>query len=94
MYLRQKNYSESAHLITGILQRMGGDSRAYKEALWLDIRIKCLTSYSRDNNRDGKPDRRFDDNCRLSAERYIVKFPTGVAAGVAQEVLNEISRGQ
>ncbi|HEX5063687.1 MAG TPA: FecR family protein [Kofleriaceae bacterium] len=94
MQLRQKDLDGAAHSIKGILQRQGGDTPAYKQALWLDMRIKCATSYDRDNNRDGKADRLFDDDCRRSAERYIVKFPTGAAAGVAQEVLNEISRGQ
>lgn len=94
MQLRQKDMDGARHSIKGILQRQGGDTPAYKQALWLDMRIKCASAYERDDNRDGKADRRFDDDCRRSAERYIAKFPTGAAAGVAQEVLNEISRGQ
>ncbi|HEY5949499.1 MAG TPA: FecR family protein [Kofleriaceae bacterium] len=92
MQLREKNNSAALHTIKGLLDRQGGP--AYQSALWLDMRVKCLTSYDRDANRDGKPDRSFDDDCRRSSERYLVKFPSGAAAGVAQEVLNEISRGQ
>lgn len=95
MYLRQKDHASASYMIKGILQRQGGDSDAFKEALWLDMRIKCLTSYERDGDRDSKADRKFDDACRLAAQRYLVKFPTQPGrSGIAQTVLNEISRGQ
>jgi hypothetical protein len=51
----------------------------YKAALWLNVRINCLAA--------------FDDNCRIAAEKYVAKFD-GMHAGVAVEILKEISRGQ
>lgn len=78
MQHRAKQDKAALYTISGVLKRQGGP--AYKAALWLDVRIKCLVA--------------FDDDCRIAAERYLSKFDSGAQAGVAQEILKEISRGQ
>ncbi|HEY5920695.1 MAG TPA: hypothetical protein VIV11_03450, partial [Kofleriaceae bacterium] len=83
MHLRAKNYDAARRIIEGILhERRASDWRAYKEALWLDVRAKCLLSRTRGPT--------FDDACRLAAKRFMVKFPDGARAGIAQQVLSEI----
>jgi hypothetical protein len=75
---RLKQDGNAKYTISGLLKRQGGP--AYQKALWLNVRISCLKA--------------FDDECRMAAEKYISKFESGVHAGVAQEILREISRGQ
>jgi hypothetical protein len=75
---RAKNDAQALYMISGLLNRRGGP--AYQAALWLNVRVRCLKA--------------FDDLCRMAAEKYVSKFDLGVQAGVAQEILREISRGQ
>lgn len=75
---RQKKDKEALHSLSGVLKRNGGE--AYKDALWLELRIRCLKA--------------FDDECRGAAARYVRKFPDGRPSGAADEVLKEISRAQ
>jgi hypothetical protein len=73
-----KHDAAAKHTLSGVLKRQGGP--AYKSALWLNVRINCLEA--------------FDDECRIAANKYLAKVETGRPAGVAQEILKEISRGQ
>ena len=83
MHLRAKNYDAARRIVEGILhERRASNWRAYQEALWLDVRAKCLASRARGPT--------FDDACRIAAEKFLVKFPDGAKAGIAQQVLNEI----
>lgn len=66
------------YTLSGVIKRQGG--KAYKAALWLNVRIECM--------------QRFDDECRQAADLYLRKVPDGVAAGVAQTILTEIARSQ
>jgi len=66
------------YTISGVLKRQGGP--AYKAARWLTVRIHCMQA--------------FDDDCRMAAQKYLASFSDGVHAGVADEILKEISRGQ
>src|SRR5262249_44839392 len=76
MQHRAKQDAAALYTLSGVLKRQGGP--AYKAALWLDVRIRCLKA--------------FDDDCRIAAGKYIAKFDSGLHAGVAQDVLREISR--
>jgi hypothetical protein len=78
MQYRSKQDSAAKYTISGALKRQGGP--AYQKALWLNVHINCVKA--------------FDDDCRIAAEKYIAKFDSGLHAGVAQEILKEISRGQ
>ncbi len=64
------------YTLSAVIKRQGG--KAYKPALWLNVRIECM--------------QRFDDDCRQAADLYLRKVPDGVAAGVAQAILSEIAR--
>jgi hypothetical protein len=65
------------YTLSGVIKRQGG--KAYKAALWLNVRIECM--------------QRFDDECRQAADLYLRRVPDGPAAGVAQAILDEIHRG-
>lgn len=75
---RARQDKAALYTLSGVIKRQGG--RAYKEALWLNVRIECM--------------QRFDDECRQAADLYLRKVPDGVAAGVAQTILTEIARAQ
>lgn len=95
MQLRAKNLDGAKLALKGILhERQGAGSwdtwPAYKSALFLDVRIKCVQSWEADANRDGKPDKTFDDSCRIAAEKYLAKYPDGYESGIAKQVLDEI----
>lgn len=95
MQLRTKNLDGAKLALKGILhERQGAGSwdtwPAYKSALFLDVRIKCVQSWEADANRDGKPDKTFDDSCRIAAEKYLAKYPDGYESGIAKQVLDEI----
>ena len=95
VHLRAKNVDGARNAIEGVLHGRRGagpwDSwPAFKSALWLDMRIKCVSSYDGDANRDGKPDKTFDDSCQSAAQKYLAKFPDGAEAGIAKQVLDEI----
>jgi hypothetical protein len=64
------------YTLSGVIKRQGG--KAYRAALWLNVRIECM--------------QRFDDECRQAADLYLRRVPDGVAAGVAQAILTEIAR--
>lgn len=76
MQHRAKQDKAALYTLSGVIKRHGG--KAYKEALWLNVRIECM--------------QRFDDECRQAADLYLRKVPDGVAAGVAQTILTEIAR--
>jgi hypothetical protein len=78
-YMQHRANQDDAalHTIGGALRRRAGP--AYKAALWLEVRIRCLKA--------------FDDACRIAAQKYQANFSGGLHAGVAQEILKEISRG-
>jgi hypothetical protein len=78
MQHRAKQDKAALYTLSGVIKRQGG--KAYKAALWLNVRIECM--------------QRFDDECRQAADLYLRKVPDGVAAGVAQEIVNEIARGR
>lgn len=78
MQHRAKQDKAALYTLSGVIKRHGG--KAYKEALWLNVRIECM--------------QRFDDECRQAADLYLRKVPDGVAAGVAQTILTEIARAQ
>lgn len=75
---RARQDKAALYTLSGVIKRQGG--RAYKAALWLNVRIECM--------------QRFDDECRQAADLYLRKVPDGVAAGVAQTILTEIARSQ
>lgn len=70
-----KNDERALHFLKGPLQQT--NSAAYKDAMWLTVRIRCLKA--------------LDDNCRIAAGRYLHNVESGVAAGVAQEILKQIA---
>ena len=78
--LQHRAHQDKAALysLSGVIKRQGG--KAYRAALWLNVRIECM--------------QRFDDECRQAADLYLRKVPDGVAAGVAQTILTEIARSQ
>lgn len=78
MQHRGRQDKAALYTLSGVIKRQGG--KAYKEALWLNVRIECM--------------QRFDDECRQAADLYLRKVPDGVAAGVAQTILTEIARAQ
>jgi hypothetical protein len=73
---RARQDKAALYTLSGVIKRQGG--KAYKAALWLNVRIECM--------------QRFDDECRQAADLYLRKVPDGVAAGVAQAILTEIAR--
>lgn len=75
---RARQDRAALYTLSGVIKRQGG--KAYKAALWLNVRIECM--------------QRFDDECRQAADLYLRKVPDGVAAGVAQTILTEIARAQ
>jgi len=77
MQYRLKQDEKALYTLDGVLKRQGGS--AYKAALWLDVHIRC--------------DKTFDDDCRIAVAKYLAKFDSGFEAGVADEILKEISRG-
>ncbi|NVB82290.1 MAG: FecR domain-containing protein [Kofleriaceae bacterium] len=77
MQHRAKDNEGAKHTIAGLLGRMGGTAKAYRAALWLNVRIECLEA--------------FDDECRQAADLYQRKVPDGAAAGVAVAILKEIT---
>ena len=74
---RAKQDSAANRTLMAVLRRQGGPS--YQAALWLSLRIACSTA--------------FDDECRIAAQKYIAKFDSGARAGIAEQILREISRG-
>ena len=62
--------------LSGVVKRQGG--KAYRAALWLNVRIECM--------------QQFDEECRQAADLYLRKVPDGPAAGIAQAILDEIQR--
>jgi hypothetical protein len=77
MQHRAKQDGPALHSISGVVKRQGGP--AYKAALWLRVRILCMKT--------------FDDECRMATQNYLAKFSDGLHAGIAQEILKDISRG-
>jgi hypothetical protein len=77
MQHRAKQDRDAKYTISGILKRPA--SPAYRAALWLHVRINCLKA--------------FDDECRFAAQKYIAAFESGSEAGIAVDILKEISRG-
>ncbi|HEU4615212.1 MAG TPA: FecR family protein [Kofleriaceae bacterium] len=78
MYHRAGMNVNAKRMLPGVLRRQGGTW--YKPGLWLLVRIECLAS--------------FDDACRNAAEKFLANADSGPQAGIAQEILREISRGQ
>lgn len=76
MQHRARQDKAALYTLSAVIKRQGG--KAYKAALWLNVRIECM--------------QRFDDECRQAADLYLRKVPDGVAAGVAQTILAEIAR--
>jgi hypothetical protein len=77
MQHRAKQDSDAKYTISGILKRPA--SPAYQAALWLNVRIHCLNT--------------FDDDCRIAAQKYVATFESGPEAGIAADILKQISRG-
>lgn len=77
MQHRARQDKAALYTLSAVIKRQGG--KAYHAALWLNVRIECM--------------QRFDDECRQAADLYLRKVPDGVAAGVAQTILVEITRG-
>ncbi len=77
MQHRAKQDDAANRTLMGVLRRQGGPS--YQAALWLSLRIQCAKA--------------FDDDCRIAAQKYIAKFESGTRAGIAEQILREISRG-
>lgn len=76
MQHRAKQDKAALYTLSAVIKRQGG--KAYRAALWLNVRIECM--------------QRFDDECRQAADLYLRKVPDGVPAGVAQTILTEIAR--
>lgn len=70
-----KNDERATYMLQGTLKQ--SNSAAYKDAMWLNVRIHCLKA--------------FDDACQIAARRYINNVPSGPAAGIAQEILKQIA---
>lgn len=77
MQHRAKQDSAAKHTLKALLRRQGGAS--YEAARWLEVRITCMKA--------------FDDECRIAAQKYIAAFESGPRAGIAVDILKEISRG-
>lgn len=75
---RAKRDIAALRTLDGVLRRQGGP--AYKAARWLNVRIRCMKA--------------FDDECRIAAQKYLASFSDGFHAGVAVDILKEISRGE
>ena len=78
-YHLAKNDSRAKHLIEGTISQRTNDE-AYKDAMWLQVRITCLHA--------------LDDECRLAAQRYLNNIPNGQGAGVADQILKTIQNGE
>jgi hypothetical protein len=78
MQHRARQDKAALYTLSAVIKRHGG--KAYRAALWLNVRIECM--------------QRFNDECRQAADLYLRKVPDGVAAGVAQTILTEIKRAQ
>jgi hypothetical protein len=74
---RAKHDKAALHTLTAVTKRNGGESKAYKAGRWLEVRIRCLSS--------------FDDACRIAAERYRNQFPSGSETGIVDQILREIA---
>lgn len=70
-----KNDERALYFLQGPIQQT--NSAAHKDAMWLIVRIRCLKA--------------LDDSCRVAAGRYLNNIESGVAAGVAQEILKQIA---
>ena len=70
-----KNDARALYMLKGTLQQT--NSAAYKDAMWLKLRIHCLKA--------------LDEKCRIAAGRYLNNVESGVAAGIAQEILEQIA---
>lgn len=70
-----KDDRAALHLIEGPLTRNRKSDAAYKDIMWLNVRIKCLKA--------------FDGECRIAAQRYLNNIESGPAAGVAQAILEQ-----
>lgn len=77
MQHRAKQDDAAKHTLKALLRRQGGAS--YEAARWLELRITCMKA--------------FDDECRIAAQKYLAAFETGHRAGIAADILKEISRG-
>jgi len=74
---KTKHDKEALYTLSGLL-RPDRKVNAYKPALWLQVRIRCLQA--------------MDDKCREAASLYLQKFVSGPEAGIAQQILSEISQ--
>lgn len=70
-----KNDAAALRMLEGTLQQ--SNSAAFKDAMWLNVRIHCLKA--------------FDDACRIAAGRYLNNVESGPAAGIAQEIHKQIA---
>jgi hypothetical protein len=83
MHLRAKKYDLAKRALESVLhERRASEWPAYKSALWLDVRAKCLLARTKGPM--------FDDACRLAGEKFIVKFPDGPEAGAVQQLFSEL----
>jgi hypothetical protein len=82
----QKNDTGALHSIEGIVY---GRTKleAYKDAMWLQVRITCLRAL------DDKTDENKVDKCRSAAQDYLNNIPDGTQAGIASEILKAIVAG-
>ncbi|HUS29125.1 MAG TPA: FecR domain-containing protein [Kofleriaceae bacterium] len=82
----QKSDGSAEHSIEGIINGRTKDE-AYKDAMWLQVRITCLRAV------ESPTDERAREKCRVSAHRYVNNIPTGVGAGIADQILKAIANG-
>jgi hypothetical protein len=75
-YHLAKNDDSALYSIKGTLNHRTTDE-AYKDAMWLQVRIRCLKA--------------LDDDCRIAAQRYLNNIESGQGAGVAQAIVKEIA---
>jgi hypothetical protein len=82
----QKNDTGALHSIKGSISGRTKDE-AYKDAMWLKVRIRCLHWIEKPN------DEGVREECRIAAKSYVNNIPEGVGAGIADQILKAILNG-
>ena len=86
MQHQQKNDGAALRSIAGII--IGRTKlEAYKDAMWLQVRVTCLQAL------DDKTNEKKVDSCRGAAQDYVNNIPDGPQAGIADTILKAIAAG-
>jgi hypothetical protein len=83
----QKDDAAARHSIKGIINGRTKDE-AYRDAMWLQVRISCMRWLEKPNDEGDR------EKCRVAAKSYTKNIPSGVGAGIADKILVAILNGQ